>query len=267
MLAQTSTTSTTPAPAKAPKAPKVQNPSRYLQLKYKQIKYAGKRGDVIKKGMSGNRVVAARKKLGLYVSQYCPVDNAMVSKVKAFQRKKKLKVTGKIDLNTWQKLGLSKKSFTSMDNTTHELVVKPTMSKKQIIEAMVKTAYEFKGRPYVGGGSGSSRYGVDCSGLTMQALYAIGIDPKPSNSYRHSHSTKYRYESRNLSNNSKLKHVSLANIKRGDLIFYSGSSGVVSHVAIYLGKSRIIHSMPGRGVVVEGISRGGAIKSAARPVL
>jgi cell wall-associated NlpC family hydrolase len=42
-----------------------------------------------------------------------------------------------------------------------------------------------------------------------------------------------------------LKTVPYSKAKRGDLIFYS-KSGVVMHIAIYLGHGKIIHSWPGR---------------------
>jgi GTP pyrophosphokinase len=43
----------------------------------------------------------------------------------------------------------------------------------------------------------------------------------------------------------KLKTVSYKHRKKGDLIFYS-KGGIVIHIAIYIGKGRIIHSWPGR---------------------
>ena len=43
----------------------------------------------------------------------------------------------------------------------------------------------------------------------------------------------------------QLKTVSWKNRKKGDLIFYS-KHGVVIHIAIYIGKGKIIHSWPGR---------------------
>lgn len=36
--------------------------------------------------------------------------------------------------------------------------------------------------------------------------------------------------------------VSSANKKVGDLIFYANSSGVIDHVAIYIGNNQIVHA-------------------------
>ena len=78
----------------------------------------------------------------------------------------------------------------------------------------------------------------------MQACYAAGADLWPSNPYRHRF-PKYEYQSRRIAKMKKLKTVSWKNRKKGDLIFYS-KHGVVIHIAIYIGKGKIIHSWPGR---------------------
>jgi cell wall-associated NlpC family hydrolase len=245
-----------------------QNPQPYLQLQYTQIPYAGSRGDTITIGMSGNRVVAARNKLGLPVSQYCPVDNAMANSVASFQHSRGLPATGEINLSTWTALGLNAESFTSMDNGTHALRVNGGMERGQIIEQFIATAYDYRGQPYVGGGSPPTPGGVDCSGLTMQCLYSVGINPLPQNSWRHAHSVAYRYESRGLWENGQILKVSYAQRQRGDLIFYNNGYGdPVNHVAIYLGNNQIIHAWPSRGVVVEGISSGGSVVGVGRPFI
>lgn len=116
-------------------------------------------------------------------------------------------------------------------------------TRKQHVEAMIKTAKKYLGDPYVVCRSRAPGKGVDCSGLVMQACYGAGADLWPSNPYRHRF-PKYEYESRRIAVNPKLKTVSWKNRKRGDLIFYS-KSGIVIHVGIYLGNGKIIHSWPG----------------------
>ena len=70
----------------------------------------------------------------------------------------------------------------------------------------------------------------------------------PVNVIRHSQ-PGYEYESRNLFNSKKFKKISYKNIKRGDLIFYSNSNGVIIHIAIYLGNDKVIESWPNKVVV------------------
>lgn len=119
------------------------------------------------------------------------------------------------------------------------------------VEAMISRAYDYLGDPYIVCRSGRPGYGVDCSGLVMQAGYAAGVDFYPSTPYRHTFPA-YEYESREIWKMSSLKSVSWANRQRGDLIFYANSSGTVIHIAIYLGNNKIIHSWPG-GVRVSSV--------------
>ncbi|MCL2465121.1 MAG: C40 family peptidase, partial [Micrococcales bacterium] len=97
-----------------------------------------------------------------------------------------------------------------------------------------------------------------------QALYAIGLNPLPSSSWRHTQSG-YDYESAQLWKNPKLPHV--ASPQRGDLVFYNGPSGSVSHVAIYLGNNQVIESWPTsvRVSALRNASRS-AIAGYARPL-
>jgi cell wall-associated NlpC family hydrolase len=90
----------------------------------------------------------------------------------------------------------------------------------------------------------------------MQACYGAGVDLWPVNPARH-RLPQYEYESRNIANHDKLRTVSYSSKKRGDLIFFCNSRGVIIHVAIYLGNNQIIHSTSvGNHVVVTGMGGG-----------
>lgn len=88
-------------------------------------------------------------------------------------------------------------------------------------------ALTFVGRcPYVYGGT-SLTSGVDCSGFTMRVFEKFGISlPRTS-----------REQARVGSSVS-----SLSQARVGDLICYADSSGVVGHVAIYIGGGRVVHA-------------------------
>ncbi len=139
---------------------------------------------------------------------------------------------------------------------TSPVLVDKNSTKSEHIEAMIKTAYKYKGDKYVVCRSGKPGAGLDCSGLVMQACYGAGVDLWPVNPYRH-RSKKYEYESRNIAKMSTLQTVSYKNRKRGDLIFFANSRGKVIHVAIYLGNNKIIHSTSvGGRVRVTGMGGG-----------
>ncbi|WP_037857121.1 C40 family peptidase [Streptomyces sp. NRRL S-340] len=88
------------------------------------------------------------------------------------------------------------------------------------------------GKPYEWGAEGPGTY--DCSGLTSQAWAAAG-HPVPRTSQE-----QWK----------QLKHVSVKDMRPGDLIIYFGDA---SHVAMYVGEGRIVHApRPGRTVTLAG---------------
>lgn len=137
------------------------------------------------------------------------------------------------------------------DYYTSPVLVNDNSSRRDHVEAMIETAYAYKGDPFVNRESGEPGKGVDCSGLVMQACYGAGVDLWPSNPYRHKYGEdKYEWESREIAEMDGLKTVPYEERKRGDLIFYANDNDTVVHVAIYLGHNKIFHSSNSLGGVV-----------------
>lgn len=103
-----------------------------------------------------------------------------------------------------------------------------------VVVDLIQYAKQFLGNRYVYGGSSLTK-GTDCSGFTMRVFEHFGY---------------------NLSRTSAEQahdgiRVSLADIKPGDLLFYS-YGGKIGHVAIYIGNNQIIHASTERtGIIIS----------------
>jgi cell wall-associated NlpC family hydrolase len=102
------------------------------------------------------------------------------------------------------------------------------------VQAVLGAAYSAIGTPYQWGGS-SPETGFDCSGFTMWAWAHAGV------SLPHSSAAQY----------SALPHVAQSDLQPGDLLFFYSP---ISHVAMYVGGGRMIHSShPGTTVGIVAV--------------
>lgn len=111
------------------------------------------------------------------------------------------------------------------------------------------------GKPWLAGCSSSPNYGVDCSGLVMQELYAGGISLIPTISIGHAHPGN-EWNSRNLWADRHLKRVPYSARRRGDLVFYyQPGTHTIWHIAILISRNHVIESWPPR-VMIQPIVNG-----------
>ena len=107
-------------------------------------------------------------------------------------------------------------------------------------QRLIKEADSWLGTPYAFGGT-EKKKGVDCSGLTTRVyLDALNIKLPRSSSQQQQWCIPMPVDS----------------LMIGDLVFFSpsGKNGNVTHVGIYSGDGRMIHSSTSRGVVVTDLS-------------
>lgn len=107
-------------------------------------------------------------------------------------------------------------------------------------EELVEYGLQFIGTPYVWGGENLEN-GVDCSGFTQQVFHAFDIDISRV-SYMQAKDGQ---------------EVGKGELRTGDLIFFDTSgvnNGKISHVGIYMGQDKFIHSESSRGVTVSHLS-------------
>ena len=103
-------------------------------------------------------------------------------------------------------------------------------------QAIIATAKQYIGVPYVWGGSSPS--GFDCSGFVQYVFGKHGITlPRTSR------------EQSNVGT-----WVSKSNLQPGDLVFYNTSGSGVSHLGIYIGNGQFIHASTSKGVMISEMS-------------
>ncbi len=90
-------------------------------------------------------------------------------------------------------------------------------------------ATQFLGNPYVWGGTSLTR-GADCSGFTMAVMAHFGV------SLPHHSGSQANYG----------KSINSSQMRPGDLIFYTNSSGTINHVALYIGNGQVCHASNAR---------------------
>jgi hypothetical protein len=106
-------------------------------------------------------------------------------------------------------------------------------SARKRARAAVSTGRHYIGVPYVWGGS--TPEGFDCSGFVQFVYRKHGV-PLPRTSRQMAHA-------------GDAVRPSISSLREGDLMLFRGKNGVISHVALYAGGNRILHSSSsGHGV-------------------
>ncbi len=110
-------------------------------------------------------------------------------------------------------------------------------AKANKVAKVLDTASSLTGTPYVYGGSTPS--GFDCSGFTMYCYAKAGVSL--------THNVQAQYNETTSVNSSEMK--------KGDLVFFGSSTGSITHVGIYVGNGKFIHSpRTGESVRVDSLS-------------
>lgn len=118
---------------------------------------------------------------------------------------------------------------------------------------IVAYARNYLGYKYTSGGASPSK-GFDCSGFTTYVYSHFGISLSRTSSGQNSNGVS----------------VSKSEMKEGDIICFSGSSGSkrIGHVGIYVGGGKFIHSANSRqGVIISNVSGDGYYFVSARRII
>ncbi len=118
-------------------------------------------------------------------------------------------------------------------NTTSSGMLFDTVSSKHI--ALFLEIDSWLGTPY-GYGRSDKNGGTDCSGLTLEiykTVYGINLN---------------RSSEGQVANTVEIKKEQL---EIGDLVFFVTKGSRISHVGIYIGNNKFVHSSTQRGVVIN----------------
>jgi lipoprotein Spr len=102
---------------------------------------------------------------------------------------------------------------------------------------MGKIIDSYMGSPYKRGGE--TKGGMDCSGLVV-VVY------RQYSGFRLPHDTQKLFK--------LVKHIDKGNLVYGDLVFFSDGWFRVSHVGIYIGQGKFVHSIEDFGVIVSSLN-------------
>lgn len=127
-----------------------------------------------------------------------------------------------------------------LSNLNNDKFISYTKSLYENTKNIIGTRYKYGGE--------NSLTGFDCSAFTKYAFSTVGIN-LPRTAAEQFNATKNKMVS---------NKIDLSQMKPGDLIFLQGTQkgmamGQASHVAVYLGGGRIMHSGSSRGVVTTDI--------------
>lgn len=200
----------------------------------------------------GSDVLILQKKLYLIGYEITELDgvfgNETERAVSAFQKDNNISVTGVVTNVTWRALKKAKeKKGRSLPAPKVTLVYvdtnkDPTLASygKTFLSnsqgrAIVSTAQQFMGVPYVFGGTTPS--GFDCSGLLQYVFKLNGVNiPRLAD------------EQYNLG-----KEVKRSQLVAGDLVFFTTYTAGVSHCGIYVGDGKFLHASSSRGVRIDSL--------------
>lgn len=112
----------------------------------------------------------------------------------------------------------------------------PTQPPSANVETFISILTAQLGKPYVWSTEGPDSF--DCSGLVYYCLRQAGVRVSRYTAAGYSQVESWELISRQ------------SDLKRGDLVFFSNSSGYINHVGVYLGYNSYIHASSSAGEVV-----------------
>ncbi len=186
------------------------------------------------------RTVAVANTDGLNVREQANTDSAVLTQVLKDEELEYVET-----LEDWIKVSIDgEEAYVAAEFVTVEEKLDTAITMTELLYGegvsdvrvdLVEYAKQFLGNPYVWGGTSLTK-GADCSGFVLSVFKKYGITLSHSSRAQANEGTK----------------IKTSELKPGDLVFYSNSSGTINHVAIYIGGGQVIHaSSPKTGIKIS----------------
>lgn len=194
----------------------------------------GEKAKLIERGEEWSKILYATEKEGYVFNEYITIEEHFTYAKSMEEEQKELEAQRLLQQRALEEEGVSP------ENTTVRVTPPPTdyANVSELRTAIVNYAMQYLGNRYISGGQ-SLEKGTDCSGFTCYtyAVFGYSLSRTPQGQW-----------------GSNGRNITVEEAKPGDIVCYASNGSRCSHVALYIGDGKIIHSANSRkGVIISDI--------------
>lgn len=194
----------------------------------------GEKARLLEYGKEWSKILYASEKEGYVSSEYISIEEHFTYAKSIEEEQKELEAQRMLQQRALEEEGASP------ENTTIRVTPPPTdyTNVSELRSAIVNYAMQYLGNRYISGGQ-SLEKGTDCSGFTcyIYAVFGHSLSRTPQGQW-----------------GSNGRNITVEEARPGDIVCYSSNGSRCSHVGLYIGDGKIIHSANSRkGVIISDI--------------
>ncbi len=194
----------------------------------------GEKARLLEYGKEWSKILYASEKEGYVSSEYISIEEHFTYAKSIEEEQKELEAQRMLQQRALEEEGASP------ENTTIRVTPPPTdyTNVSELRSAIVNYAMQYLGNRYISGGQ-SLEKGTDCSGFTcyIYAVFGYSLSRTPQGQW-----------------GSNGRNITVEEARPGDIVCYSSNGSRCSHVGLYIGDGKIIHSANSRkGVIISDI--------------
>ena len=194
----------------------------------------GEKAKLLEYGEKWSKILYADEKEGYVSSEYITIEEHFTYAKSMEEEQKELEAQRMLQQRALEEEGVSP------ENTTIRVTPPPTdyTNVSELRSAIVNYAMQYLGNRYISGGQ-SLEKGTDCSGFTCYtyAVFGYSLSRTPQGQW-----------------GTNGRNITVEEAQPGDIVCYSSNGSRCSHVGLYIGNGKIIHSANSRkGVIISDI--------------